>query len=118
MAALKKPREAEGGKGLLERMPFPPKAAQFPEEFHSRFWEKFARDCVPPWLQMTTPQKRRRLHDFLFTKFSMDPKAGCMLPGPGLRKKPRNEAAWIGFWLLDTELISLVAEVMEAYALA
>ena len=117
LAALKKPREAEGGKGLLERMPFPPKAAQFPEEFHSRFWEKFARDCDPPWLEMTPPQKGRRLHAFLFTKFSMDPKAGCMFPGPSLMKKLRNDAAWIGFWLRDTELISLVAEVMEEYAL-
>ena len=115
LAALKKPREVEGGKGLLQRMPVQPKTATVPEEFHSKFGKRFGQGCRPPWLQMTLPQRGTRLHSFLFTKFSLDKKMRCMLPGPGLPKKPRNEACWREFWLSDAELNSVVAETMEEY---
>ena len=115
LAALKKPREVEGGKGLLQRMPVQPKTATVPEEFHSKFGKLFGQGCHPPWLQMTLPQRGTRLHSFLFTKFSLDKKMKCMLPRPGSPKKPRNEACWLKFWLSDAELTSVVAETMEEY---
>ena len=114
--ALKKPRAVEGGKGWLERMPKYPKTATDPAEFHSKFAKPFGKDCIPPWLQMSMPQKRKRLHDFLFTKFSLDKKMQCMNPESHVKKKLRNDAGWYDFWLSDAELTTLVAETMEEYA--
>ena len=113
--ALKKPREVEGGKGLLQRMPVQPKTATVPEEFHSKFGKLFGQGCHPPWLQMTLPQRGTRLHSFLFTKFSLDKTMNFMLPRHDRDMKPRNEACWREFWLSDAELTSVVAETMEEY---
>jgi len=113
--ALKKPRAVEGGKGWLERMPKYPKTATDPAEFHSKFGKPFGKDCDPPWLLMSMPQKRKRLHDFLFTKFSLDRKMQCMMPESHIQKKARNDAGWKEFWLSDTELTILVEETMEEY---
>ena len=115
LAALKKPREVEGGKGLLQRMPVQPKTATVPEEFHSKFGKRFGQGCRPPWLQMTLLQKDTRLHSFLFTKFSLDKTMNFMLPRHDRDKKPRNDAGWLEFWLSDAELTSVVAETMEEY---
>ena len=114
--ALKKPRAVEGGKGWLERMPKYPKTATDPAEFHSKFGKPFGKDYDPPWLLMSMPQKRKRLHAFLFTKFSLDRKMQCMMPESHIQKKPRNDAGWKEFWLSDAELTTLVAETMEEYA--
>ena len=114
--ALKKPRQVDGGKAWLERMPIYPKTATDLAEFHSKFGKPFGKDCDPPWLLMSMPQKRKRLHDFLFTKFSLDRKMQCMMPESRLQKKPRNDAGWKEFWLSDTELTILVEETMEEYA--
>ena len=114
--ALKKPRQVDGGKGWLQRMPIPPKTATDLAEFHSKHAKPFGKACDPPWLRMTVPQKCKRLHDFLFTKFSMDKQNQCMMPDYHKRKKRRNDAGWNGFWLRDTELTILVNETMEEYA--
>jgi len=114
--ALKKPRQVDGGKGWLQRMPIPPKTATDLAEFHSKHAKPFAKACDPPWLRMTVPQKGKRLHDFLFTKFSLDKQNECMMPDSHRRKKLRNDAGWNGFYLRDTELTTLVNETMEEYA--
>ena len=115
LAALKKPREVEDGKGLLQRMPVQPKTATVPEEFHSKFGKRFGQGCRPPWLQMTLLQKETRLHSLLFTKFSLDKTRNFMLPRHDRDKKLRNDACWREFWLSDAELNSVVAETMEEY---
>ena len=65
---------------------------------------------------MTSAQKRQRLHGWLVQKFSLDPQKRCMLPGPGSRKKPRNDACWHGFEITDAELKTLVSDTMDAYS--
>jgi len=64
---------------------------------------------------MSLIQKRDHFRKFLVEKFSLDPKRKCMLPGPGAKRKKRNDACWNDFWLTDAELDGLVQEVMVAY---
>ena len=83
--------------------------------FHHLYWKKIAEECKPPWLQMSPAEKRKRVHAFIFQKFTLDPRNRCMVPGPGQKRKQRNEASWPGFWLSDQELDGIVAEVMTAF---
>ena len=92
-----------------------PRASYDKEWFHHLYWKKFAKGCKPPWLQMSPAEKRKRVHAFIFQKFTLDPRNRCMDPGPGQKRKQRNEASWPGFWLSDQELDGIVAEVMNAY---
>ena len=39
-----------------------------------------------------------------------------MLPGPGSKRKQRNEAGWLGFELSDRDLDRVVMETMDAYS--
>ncbi len=39
-----------------------------------------------------------------------------MMPGPGSKRKLRNEAGWKGFELSDAELDELVKSIFEDYA--
>ena len=92
-----------------------PRATHDKEYFHKLYWTKFAKGCVPPWLQMTPPQKRERVHAFLFQKFTLDPQGGVMFPRTPQKRKQRNEACWPEFWLSDQELEGIVTQVMTAY---
>ena len=92
-----------------------PRAAWDYEHFHHSNWTKFAAKCVPPWLQMSIPQKRDMVRNFIFNKFTLDPQHRCMYPRYGAKRKLRNDACWHGFWLTDEELGDIVTHVMNAY---
>ena len=96
-------------------MPNQPRTAYDKDYFHQIYWMKFAKRCDPPWLMMTPLQKKERLRAFIFEKFTLDPWGRCMLPGPGEKRKKRNDAFWPDFWLSDTELDIIVTQVMIAY---
>ena len=64
-------------------------------------------------MSMSSNQKRAHARRFFVKKFSLDPKLECMLPGPGAKRKNRNEACWLEFWLTDVELDGLLDEIFE-----
>ncbi len=67
---------------------------------------------------MSPQNKRKRLRDWMYQKFSLDPKSRCMLPGPGSKRKKRNEACWFGFELTDADLEHVLRDTMETYLAA
>jgi hypothetical protein len=103
------------GHGFIDRMPDIPHVATDPKKFHSQYWKTFAKWCWPEWQYMNPSQKRRRLHEWIVEKFSMDPHGRCMLPGPGCPKRPRNDACWRKFEITDAEAETLVSDTMQAY---
>ena len=92
-----------------------PRATHDREYFHKLYWRKFAKECNPPWLEMSPAQKWKRVHAFIFQKFTLDPCGYCMLPRVGQKRRRRNEASWAEFWLSDQELEGIVTDVMSAY---
>ena len=64
---------------------------------------------------MDLHQKRQRLRDWMHEKFSLDPEGRIMLPGPGMTRKIRNDAQWIGFELDDLQLEQILEDTMETY---
>ena len=103
------------GRGLISRMKEPPVVATNPSRFHAQFWAKFVDQCSEPWTEMSPQKKRERLRDWMYQKFSLDPKSRCMLPGRGCKRKKRNEACWSGFELTDADLEHVLGETMETY---
>ena len=103
------------GRGLISRMKEPPVVATNPSRFHAQFWAKFVDQCSEPWTEMSPQKKRERLRDWMYQKFSLDPKSRCMLPGRGCKRKSRNEACWHGFELTDADLEHVLGETMETY---
>ena len=101
--------------GYMGRMPQKPRVAESVDRFHSQFWPKFLKGVDSPWASLTSQQKTRHVRSWLFRKFTMDPRGECMLPGPGAKRKHRNEASWKGFTLTDAELDKLVQSVMGDY---
>ena len=93
----------------------PPLVATNPSLFHSQFWRKFVNGCSEPWTEMSPQNKRKRLRDWMYQKFSLDPQSRCMLPGPGSKRKKRNEACWFGFELTDADLEHVLGDTMETY---
>ncbi len=89
-----------------------------PSLFHTQFWRKFADGCSEPWTEMSPQKKRKRLRDCMYQKFSLDPQSRCMLPGPGSKRKKRNEACWSGFELTDADLEHVLRDTMETYLAA
>ena len=88
--------------------------ASFPSLFHKQFWWEFAEGCEMPWTVMTQLQMRQRLRDWMYEKFSVDPRSKIMMP-PSLKRKARNEAGWAGFQLTDEELEHVLDDTMQAY---
>ena len=103
------------GRGHIDRMEEPPRVARDFKDFHSQFWRKFAAGCSVPWTEMSPQQKRGRLRDWMYQKFSLDPQSRCMLPGPGSTRKQRNEAGWIGFELNESDLDIVLRDTMVTY---
>jgi hypothetical protein len=93
----------------------PPRVALNPSLFHSRWWMKFAEGCAVPWTEMTPTQMHQRLRDWMYKKFSLDPKSRSMLPAPGMKRKRHNEACWFGFQLTDEQLEQVLRDTMETY---
>ena len=106
------------GRGHISRMKQPPLVATNPSLFHSQFWRKFVDGCSEPWTEMSPQNKRKRLRDWMYQKFSLDPQSRCMLPGPGSKRKKRNEACWFGFELTDADLEHVLRDTMETYLAA
>ena len=106
------------GRGHISRMKEPPLVATNPSLFHSQFWRKFVDGCSEPWTEMSPQNKRKRLRDWMYQKFSLDPQSRCMLPGPGSKRKKRNEACWFGFELTDADLEHVLRDTMETYLAA
>jgi hypothetical protein len=98
-----------------ERMTHMPRACRNPIRFHQTYWTQFATSTYIPWLKMSAYQKQCHLHKFLRKKFSMDRKCKVMFPDTDRRRKGRNAACWEGFWLTDSEVDSIVSDVMEEY---
>ena len=57
-------------------------------------------------------EKRCKLNEFLWRKFSIDPYGKCMVPDAG---KKRKTLTWTGFFITDEELPNIVERVMLAY---
>jgi len=95
-----------------------PRATGDKDLFHYIYWMKFAAMCTPPWLEMTTPQKGRMVRAFIFEKFTSDPRGRCLLPEVRQKRKKRSDAYWPDFWLSETEVDGIVAQVMAAYEAA
>ncbi len=106
------------GRGHISHMKEPPLVATNPSLFHSQFWRKFVDGCSEPWTEMSPQNKRKRLRDWMYQKFSLDPQSRCMLPGPGSKRKKRNEACWFGFELTDADLEHVLRDTMETYLAA
>ena len=64
---------------------------------------------------MPLSQKQQHLKEFLFKKFTLDPRKKCMTPADLSHYIWRNEACWVGFWLYDAELDGLVQDIMSDY---
>ena len=92
-----------------------PRATWDYEYFHHQNWTKFAGMCDPPWRDMSIPQKRCIVRNFILNKFTLDPQHICMYPPYGAKRKMRNDACWPGFWLSDEELDDIVHRLMSAY---
>jgi hypothetical protein len=97
----------------MDRMSHPPLQATSLDELHSNNWSRFA-----GWTTMTFNEQTNCLRTFLLFKFSMDQDMHCMMPAIGVKRKHRNNAQWIGFWLTDAEMERLVADVMRQYTQA
>ena len=97
--------------GATPRMTEIPKGAD-PKAFHATCWRQFTKN-IDSWTTMSLPEKSKHLHSWLFAKFTMHPKNLCMNPGPGFKRKFRNDACWLGFWMTDQELHELVKEVIQ-----
>ena len=60
------------------------------------------------WEEMKHQHKRKRVSDWAFQKFTLDPKGLCMLPVSKRFRKPRNEISWLGFEMTDEETAAVV----------
>ena len=103
------------GRGHISRMKEPPAVATNPSLFHAQFWRKFVDGCSEPWAEMSPEKKRKRLCNWMYQKFSLDPQSRCMLPSPGCERKKRNEACWFGFELTDADLEHVLRDTMKTY---
>ena len=92
-----------------------PKAARNVHEFHKSYAKKFLRACDPAWNEMNWEAKEQFLLTWLMKKFSWDPDLQCMDPEPGAKRRKRNEAAWEGFYLTDTEVVQWANTTIAAY---
>ena len=97
--------------GDKPRMSAIPKGAD-PEQFHGTYWRKFLKpdDC---WNTMSISEQTQHLRQWIVKKFSLDPEHLSMTPLRGIKRKPRNDACWVGFWMTDQELDKLVSEVIQ-----
>ena len=64
---------------------------------------------------MKQAQKSHFLRLFMLAKSSLDPRGRCMTPGVGSKRKPKNDAKWVGLFLFDQEMENLVADVMTGH---
>ena len=58
---------------------------------------------------MSVPEKAATLRAFIVKRFTLVP------PDPKKRKK-RNDASWLEFYLWDSEVDEIVKQIMSAYA--
>jgi hypothetical protein len=107
--------EAYGYRGRCTKVP---RTASDPIRFHQRNWTKFTENMLSSWGDMSMSKKRDHLHEFLTKKFSLDPSHDpqVMTPGKSCKRKKRNEAGWLGFYLSDAELNELVDDIMKDYS--
>ena len=63
---------------------------------------------------MTMTAKRTHVRDWLFKKFTTDPKRKCMSPLPPA-KRVKSEAKWKGFDINDTDLEDIVSSIFAQY---
>jgi len=99
-------------RGLLDRMRNPPVLSYDVERLHAAWWPKFTSNIM--WCSMTTRAKRNHVRDWLFKKFTTDPKRKCMSPLPPA-KRMKSEAKWNGFDINDKDLENIVNGIFEKY---
>ena len=99
-------------RGHLSRMQNAPRISYNVDKLHAAWWIKFTADIT--WCTMTTTAKRTHVRDWLFKKFTTDPKRKCMSPLPPA-KRIKSDAKWPDFDIDDTELEVIVTSIFDQY---
>ena len=100
-------------RGHLARMLDAPLKSFNADKLHAAWWTKFTTDIT--WGTMSMTAKRTHVRDWLFKKFTTDPKRKCMSPLPPA-KRMKSEMKWKGFDINDTELEAIVDSIFDQYA--
>ena len=89
-----------------------PKAARDTTKFHREYWYDFQAICGQPFTTLSQANQYAALKKFLWKKFSTDPSGKAMVPPTGTKAK---ELSWVGFWLTEREVDSIIEAVMSSY---
>lgn len=78
--------------------------------FTSTYAADFKKICEGTFHEFSEEKQPEKLRDFLFKKFSVDPRKQSMTPKPGM---PCKTLSWIGFYITDDELDQIFFRVIS-----